>query len=60
MMLKKVYGSEYNYLRFMECKEQLTRFIYKRLINRFINANFMNDYHFLYSGFEVQTTESVR
>lgn len=40
---------QYNYLRFMECKEQLTRFIYKRLIDRFINANCMNDYHFLYS-----------
>jgi hypothetical protein len=40
---------QYNYLRFMECKEQLTRYLYKRLINRFINANYMNDYHFLYS-----------
>ncbi len=40
---------QFNYLRYMECKEQLTRFIYKRLINRFINANYLNDYHFLYS-----------
>ena len=40
---------QFNYLRFMECKEQLTRFIYKRLINRFVNANYLNDYHFLYS-----------
>ena len=36
-------------MRYMECKEQLTRFIYKRLINRFINANYMNAYHFMYS-----------
>lgn len=40
---------QFNYVRFMECKEQLTRFLYKRLINRFIHANYMNDYHFMYS-----------
>jgi hypothetical protein len=40
---------QFNYLRFMECKEQLTRFLYKRLVNRFIHANYMNDYHFMYS-----------
>lgn len=40
---------QFNYMRFMECKEQLTRFLYKRLINRFIHANYMNDYHFMYS-----------
>jgi len=40
---------QFNYKRFMGCGEQLTRFIYKRLINRFVNANFLNDYHFLYS-----------
>jgi hypothetical protein len=40
---------QYNYVRFMECKEQLTRFLYKRLVNRFIHANYMNDYHFMYS-----------
>lgn len=40
---------QYNYMRFMECREQLTRFIYKRLINRFVNANYTNTYHFMYS-----------
>ena len=40
---------QYNYVRFMECNEQLTRFLYKRLINRFINANYTNDYHFMFS-----------
>lgn len=40
---------QFNYVRFMGCGEQLTRFIYKRLVNRYVNANFTNDYHFLYS-----------
>jgi hypothetical protein len=40
---------QFNYVRFMECGEQLTRFLYKRLVNRFIQANYMNDYHFMYS-----------
>ncbi|GFO75930.1 hypothetical protein BPLS_P3421 [Bathymodiolus platifrons methanotrophic gill symbiont] len=40
---------QFNYARFLGCEEQLTRWIYKRLINRFVNANYMNTYHFLYS-----------
>ncbi|MEE9398533.1 MAG: hypothetical protein V3V31_16160 [Methylococcales bacterium] len=40
---------QYNYARLMECKEQLTRWLHKRLVNRYTNANFMNDYHFMYS-----------
>lgn len=40
---------QFNYARFLDCEAQLTRWIYKRLINRFVNANYMNDYHFLYS-----------
>jgi len=40
---------QYNYARFMECKEQLTRFLYKRLVNRFVQANYMNEYSFRYS-----------
>jgi len=40
---------QYNYKRFVECRAQLTRFIYKRLVNRFTHANYLNDYHFLYS-----------
>jgi hypothetical protein len=43
---------QFNYLRFMECKEQLTRFLYKRLVNRYIHANYMNDYHFMYSDIQ--------
>lgn len=39
---------QFNYVRFMECGEQLTRFLYKRLVNRFVNANYLNDYHFTF------------
>ena len=40
---------QYNYKRFMECKEQLTRYLYKRLIHRFTNASHTTYYHFMYS-----------
>jgi hypothetical protein len=33
----------------MSCDEQLTRLIYKKLINRYRHANFINNYHFMYS-----------
>jgi len=40
---------QFNYDRLMECKEQLTRWIYKRLINRYKQASITNTYHFMYS-----------
>ena len=40
---------QFNYERLMQCNEQLTRWIYKRMINRFTQANMTNDYHFMYS-----------
>ena len=40
---------QFNYDRLSTCNEQLSRWIYKRLINRYRQASFMNDYHFLYS-----------
>ncbi len=40
---------QFNYNRLMSCKEQLTRWIYKRLINRFRQASMMTTYHFMYS-----------
>ncbi len=40
---------QFNYNRLMNCNEQLTRWIYKRLINRFRQASYMNNYHFMYS-----------
>ena len=54
---------QFNYDRLLTCNEQLSRWIYKRLINRFKQASYMNDYHFLYSdlknsGLLQQATES--
>jgi hypothetical protein len=54
---------QFNYDRLMTCKEQLSRWIYKRLINRYRQANYMNDYHFMYSdlknsGLLQQATET--
>jgi len=40
---------QFNYKRLMNSKNQLTRYIYKRLINKYTHANYLNDYHFLYS-----------
>lgn len=40
---------QFNYDRLMSCNSPLARWIYKRLIHRYIQANFMNDYHFMYS-----------
>ncbi len=40
---------QFNYDRLMHCNKQLSRWIYKRLINRFRQADFMNNYHFMYS-----------
>ena len=40
---------QYNYLRFMNFKEQLTRYLYKKLINRFIQASYITEYSFIYS-----------
>ncbi|ABB76083.1 hypothetical protein SAMN05216403_1375 [Nitrosospira multiformis ATCC 25196] len=43
---------QFNYNRLMSCNEQLARWIYKRLINRFRQASFINEYHFMYSDIE--------
>lgn len=40
---------QFNYDRLMSCNEQLTRWIYKRLINRFKQASIATNYHFMYS-----------
>jgi len=40
---------QFNYDRLMTCDEQLARWIYKRLINRYTNASIIQDYHFMYS-----------
>ena len=43
---------QFNYARLMSCNEQLTRWIYKRLVNRFRQASITTDYHFMYSEIE--------
>ncbi|BBO86805.1 hypothetical protein DSCO28_73710 (plasmid) [Desulfosarcina ovata subsp. sediminis] len=43
---------QFNYDRLMRCNDQLTRWIYKKLIHRYVNANHNNDYHFSYSSLE--------
>ncbi len=40
---------QFNYHRLMACNEQLSRWIYKRLINRYTQASISNTYHFMYS-----------
>lgn len=43
---------QFNYGRLMSCNDQLTRWIYKQLIHRYKQANFLNDYHFTYSSLD--------
>ena len=43
---------QFNYDRLMSCDEQLTRLIYKKLINRYRHANLINNYHFMYSDWK--------
>lgn len=40
---------QFNYDRLMSCNEQLSRFIYKKLINRYRHANLVNNYHFMFT-----------
>ncbi len=40
---------QFNIDRLMRCDEQVTRWIYRRLINRYKQASYMNNYHFMYS-----------
>ena len=40
---------QFNYTRYMTCDTQLARWLYKRLIHRYRQASYMNDYHCLFS-----------
>ncbi len=40
---------QFNYERLMNCKSQLTRWIYKRLVHEYKQAHPTNTYHFMYS-----------
>ena len=48
--INKLEYRQFNYDRLMTCDEQLSRWIYKKLINRFIHANYHNTYHFTFSA----------
>ena len=41
---------QFNYGRLMECDDQLTRWLYKRLIHSYRHASLMDTYHFLFSA----------
>jgi len=60
--INRIEYRQFNYDRLMSCNEQLTRWIYKRLIHRFTQASVITDYHFMYSdlresGLLQQSTE---
>jgi hypothetical protein len=40
---------QFNYARLMDCNEQLTRWLYKRLVHRYRHASLIESYHFLFS-----------
>lgn len=47
--INKLEYRQFNYDRLMGCDEQLTRWLYKKFINRFKQASRLNTYHFMYS-----------
>ena len=40
---------QFNYPKFMCCDGQLSRWVFKKLIHRYKQANLVNSYHFMYS-----------
>ena len=46
---------QFNYGRLMNCDSPLSRWIYRRLINSFTNANQMNTYHIMYSTIQTNS-----
>ena len=51
--IEKLQYRQFNFVRLMACDEQLARWIYKRLINRYRQASKLNDYHFAYSSIKL-------
>ncbi|GAA6168460.1 hypothetical protein [Sessilibacter corallicola] len=47
--IDRIEARQFNYERLMKCDKQLSRWIYKRLIHRYIQADYCNHYHFMYS-----------
>ena len=61
--IDRLEGRQFNYDRLMRCGEQLSRWIYKRLIHRYKQADYFNNYHFMYtdlkqSGLLLQSEET--
>lgn len=48
---------QFNYARYMECNEQLARWLYKRLISRFRQASLSTEYNILFS--EIQNSSGL-
>lgn len=47
--IDRLESRQFNYERLMSCSEQLSRWIYRRLIHRYVQADHCNRYHFMYS-----------
>lgn len=50
--INKLQYRQYNYSRLMQCKDQLSGWIYRRLINHYKQAGPENSYHTLFSSLE--------
>lgn len=50
--INKLQYRQYNYSRLMQCKDQLSGWIYRRLINHYRQAGLDNSYHTLFSSLE--------
>ncbi len=48
--INKLQYRQYNYSRLMQCKDQLSGWIYRRLINHYRQAGLDNSYHTLFSS----------
>lgn len=46
---------QYNYKRLMDCKEQLSRWLLRRLINRFTYASLTSSHNFMYSTIKAES-----
>jgi len=46
---------QYNYKRLMDCKEQLSRWLLRRLINRFTYASLLTNHHFMFSTIKTES-----
>lgn len=47
--INKLEYRQFNLDRLMSCDNQLSRWIYRRLVHRYTQASYMNDYHFMFS-----------